>query len=167
MATLIRTKATDMHTPYEDQLAGMLAQFDINPTDQLEWEGPFCDGTTKADDRSEKIDGSVPPPPMPYLDRRTNATASAPILLQGILSRARSSSPNRDICGAPRAVGRRDVLQSRVMTQSMPNLHNSRSTHNRGIGCTLLSNTAECGGGRAKEVLRARIDEFDSLLEDL
>jgi hypothetical protein len=168
-STLIRTKATTMHTPYEDQLAGMLTQLDVKPTDQLEWEGQLCYGTTEADDSSEKYAGPVLPPPKPYFDRRTNATASAPMLMQGVLSRARSSSPNRDTCGASRAVDRRDVLQSRVMTQSMPNLHNnSRSMYNRGIGCTVLSNTAECGGGRTKkQVLRTRIDEFDSLLEDL
>ena len=150
--------------PFEDQLVGMLTQLHV-PTDELEWEGPCSDITTE-DDKCEINEESDLPPPIPFFDRRTNATASAPVLLQGLLSRARSSSPNRGACGAPTRRGR-DVFQTKAMTMSMPNLHNSRSTYNRGIGYSVLSNLAECGGNAGKQVLRSRIEEFDTLLEDL
>jgi hypothetical protein len=166
-SALGKGKATKIQVQYEDRLAGMHAQLDVKSTHQLEWEEPSCDGTTEADDPNENGYESILPPPMPYFDRRTNATASAPMLMQSILSLARSVSPDKGAGVAPRAIGGRDIFHARAMTKSMPNLHNSRSTHNRGIGCTVLSNTAECGGTRAKQVLRARIDEFDALLDDL
>ncbi len=53
------------------------------------------------------------------------------------------------------------------MAMSMPNLHSSRSTHNRGIGYSVLSSVAESGGKQGKRDLRARIEDFESLLEDL
>ena len=151
--------------PFEHQLVGMLAQLDVKPVDELELEleGP-CDSTTTVDyDSGDNCESDLPPP-MPYFDRRTNATASAPVLLQGVLSRARSSSPNKSTCGVSR---RRDVMQTRAMTMSMPNLHSSRSTYNRGIGYSVLSNNTECGGNAGKNVMRSRIEEFESLLEDL
>ena len=149
----------------ENQLVSMIAQLDVKTADILELEGLYSESTTEAYDSSDNSEESILPPPMPFFDRRTNATASAPTLMQGVLSRARSSSPNReDACGAPRG---QEVLQARTMTKSMPNLHSSRSTYNRGIGCSVLANTAECGGNRGKQLLRSRIEEFDALLEDL
>jgi hypothetical protein len=167
VTALHTSNTTKIQLSYEDQLAGMLAQLDVKSTQELAWEGQLCDGTTEVYDQNENGYESILPPPIPYFDRRNNATASAPMLMQGILSRARSASPDKGAGVAPRAVGGRDVFHARAMTKSMPNLHNSRSTHNRRIGSTVLSNTAECGGTRAKQVLRARIDEFDALLEDL
>ena len=143
--------------PLENSLVGMLALLDLNPTDGL--EGP----SSNIEDTDSGEESNLPPP-MPLFDRRTNATASAPMLLHGVLSRARSSSPNRGACGAPRG---RDVLQTRAMAVSMPNLHSSRSTYNRGIGYSVLANAAECGGKQGKQALRSRIEEFETLLGDL
>uniref|UniRef100_A0A7S0QZY8 Uncharacterized protein n=1 Tax=Cryptomonas curvata TaxID=233186 RepID=A0A7S0QZY8_9CRYP len=153
------TKQSGM--PCEDQLVGILAQLDVKPTDELEM---YCDGTAEVYDSGDNSEESNLPSPLPFFDRRINATASAPVVLQGVLSRARSSSPNRGACGAPRG---RDIFQARTMTVSMPNLHSSRSTHNRGIGYSYLDNAADCGGNQGKHDLRSRIEEFDTLLEDL
>ena len=146
--------------PLEDQLVDLLAQLDVNPTYEVELEEPSCDGHD-SDDNGEE---SHLPPPMSFFDRRTNATASAPVLMQGVLSRVRSSSPNRGASGAPRG---RDVFQARAMAMSMPSLHSSRSTYNRGIGYSVLSKAGECGGNQGKQSLRSRIEEFETLLEDL
>jgi hypothetical protein len=159
-------KSSASGLPFQDQLVGMLAQLDAKPTEVLELEGAYSDCTTEVCDNSHDIsEESNLPPPLPFYDRRTNSTSSAaPVLMQGIMSRARSSSPNR---GAPRGAPRgRDIFQSRAMTMSMPNVHSNRSTYNRGIGFSDLDNVAEWGG-QGKQALSSRIDEFDSLLEDL
>ncbi len=141
----------------EYRLFGMLAQLDQKPMEEMEMEDPSCDGTTEAYDIGEE---SNLPPPLPYFDRRTHATSSAPMIMQTAISRVSSSPSNEGKRG-------RDILQSRAMAMSMPNLHSRRSTYNRGIGYSVLSNAAECGDKQGKRDLRARIEEFESLLEDL
>jgi hypothetical protein len=142
----------------EDHLIGVFAQLNIKkPNGELEIDEPSCDSTTETHESEE----SNLPPPLPYFDRRTHAAASAPMIMQGALSRASSSSPTR---GASR---RRDVFQAKAMAMSMPNLHSSRSTHNRGIGYSVLSSVAECGRKPGTRDLCARIEEFESLLQDL
>ncbi len=156
-APLQAGKLSAMKLPFENKLVGMLADLDVKPADEQE---PDSNEVVECDGNSEE---SILPPPMPFFDRRTHATASAPMLLQGVLSRARSSSPNR---GAG-ASGGRGILQARAMTMSMPNLHSNRSTYNRCIGYSVLANDSECGGNRGKQALRSQIDEFETLLEDL
>ena len=146
---------------FENQLVGVLAHLDLKPTEDLEF---YCDDTAEVYDNGENSEESNLPPPLPFFDRRTNAAVSAPVVLMGVLSRARSSSPNRGAYGAPRG---RDIFQNKAMTMSMPNLHSSRSTHNRSIGYSNLDNAAACGGNQGKQDLRSRIEEFDTLLEDL
>ena len=163
-AYLQASKPSAVLLPLENNLFGMLALLDVNATNELELEDPCSDSFTEVFDSGDTSEESDLPPPMPFFDRQTNATASAPMLLQGVLSRARSSSPSRGACGAPRG---RDVLQKRAMAVSMPNLHSSRSTYNRGIGYSVLTNVTECGGKQGKQALRSRIEEFESLLEDL
>ncbi len=145
---------------YDNQMFHLL---DVTPPEEMEVEGPYCNSNAETDNSDENGEETFLPPPMPYFDRRTNATASAPMLMQDTLSRARSSySPESDT--TPRG---REILQARTMTKSMPNMHTSRSAHNRGIGYSVLSKTAECGGNRGNQVLRSRIEEFDALLENL
>ncbi len=146
--------------PFENKLVGMRAQLDVKLADAQALDGPYTDSTEVCDSCYTNEESNLPPP-MPFFDRRTNATASAPMLLQGVLSRARSSSPSRG------ALGGRDLLQSRAMTLSMPNLHGSRSTYNRGIGYSVLANDTECALYQGKQSLRSRIEEFETLLEDL
>jgi hypothetical protein len=154
--------------PIEETLVGMIAQFDVTPTDVL--ESPYSDCTTEVYDSGDSEESNLPPA-MPFFDRRTNTTASAPMLLQRVLSRARSSSPSRGNCqcGDPNELSNkgRDILQTRAMTMSMPSLHTSRSAHNRSIGYSFLFNVAEFGGDQGMQALRSRIDEFDTLLGDL
>ena len=164
-ATLQTPQTSTSDMPLEDRLVGMIEKLGVKMPGELDLEGPCSECTTEFNDNSDNVEESDLPPPIPFFDRRSNATASAPMLMQGILSRARSNSPNRGAYGdRPRG---RDVLQARAMTMSMPNLHSSRSTHNRGIGYSVLSNAGESGGLKGKQSLSARIEEFDSLLEDL
>ncbi len=158
------TIASALGPPIEDKLVSTFTQLDVKLTDESDLEAPYSDSTTEIYDGGDNGEESNLPPPMPFFDRRTNATASAPMLLQGVLSRARSSSPNRGTCGVLRG---RDLFKTKAMTMSMPNLHSNRSMYNRGIGHSALDSVAECGGNQGKQVLRSRIEEFDTLLEDL
>jgi hypothetical protein len=151
--------------PLEDQMVVMIEKLGVKMPSELDLEGPCSECTTEFNDSGDNFEESDLPPPVPFFDRRANATASAPMLMQGVLSRARSNSPKRGaLADRPRG---RDFLQAKAMTVSMPNLHSSRSTHNRGIGYSVLSNKGESGVLGGKQSLTARIEEFDTLLEDL
>ncbi len=123
-------------TLIEHPLLGMLPNYHTQPMDDLEIEDPSCDSTEYHDSEDE----SNLPPPLPFFDRRVRATASAPKIMQKMLSRAILSSPTR---GGTKG---RDILQARPMATSMLNLYSSRSTHNRGIGYSVLTSVMECGG---------------------
>ncbi len=147
-AALQASKLSAIELPFQDKAVGMLAHLDVKPTDELELQGPCSDSNEFYDNGDTRQDSSLRPP-KPFL------------LLQGVLSRATSSSPNRGACGG------RGVLRAMTMTMTMPNLHSSRSTYNRGIGFYVLADDAECGVNRGKQALRSRIEEFETLLEDL
>jgi hypothetical protein len=80
------------------------------------------------------------------------------------LQRSSSLSPSRRDLGFPRG---REMSQARSMAQSMPNLHTNRSMHNRSVGYSLLSHASECGDRREAKGSRARVQDFDALLEGL
>ncbi len=126
-------------------------------------EYPFSD-SNEASVSSDSAEELRLPPPLPCFDRRIHASASAPSLMQGVLSRARSSSPSRHDPKEPRG---RELCQARAMAQSMPNLFASRSRHNRGIGYSVLSNSSESGDKRGAQASRARVQDFEALLEGL
>ena len=58
-------------------------------------------------------------------------------------------------------------LNTRAMTQSLPNIHSSRSVHNRILGHVLLAKPSESGNAAKSQSRRARVEEFDMLLQDL
>ena len=107
-------------------------------------------------DKTSWSEESRLPAPQPFYERRAS-DPRATAFTQGVFARARSSSPNR------RAPGR-EFLN---MTRSMPNLHVSRSLHNRGIGLSVLSNSSECGDAKGTKLLSARVKEFEALLEGI
>ncbi len=142
--------------PFDDKLADMLdrlpscvqcsGDFDLQESTQESFYGS---------------DESNSPPPMPYyFERRTSAPRAQP-LSSGFLLRARSSSPNRCASG----ISGREYLQSKAM--SMPNLLSSRSTHNRGIGLSVLTEASECGQTQGTKLRCSRMEEFEALLEGM
>jgi hypothetical protein len=98
------------------------------------------------------------PPPQPFFDRRSSL--SSVLHLDGVLSRGRSHSPDQA------ASGRREVLRSVNMTQSMPSQLSSRTLHNRCVGFS-LSSSMECRGVQGKNLRQARVQEFEQLLDEL
>jgi hypothetical protein len=141
----------------------MLRQFDMQPTDALESDTSSCNNSTEYYNDDE----SILPPPMPFSNFRARATGSAPRLMQDFLSRARSLSPTRGARPLGPGANGRAVFQSITMTKSMPDLHSSRSTHNRSIGHSVLSSVAECGCRLGTHALRSRNEEFETLLDGL
>ena len=146
----------------DDQLADMvscLASLDLQPT-ELVFEDPCSESSIGGCQNEE----SKLPPPRPYFDRHARTPPPAPKLMQDIFSRVKSDvTPITHRCGASTEF----VLQHKGMTQSMPNLHSSRSMYNRGLGYSVLSSATECGGKPGKHAMRARVEEFEALLEDL
>jgi hypothetical protein len=134
------------------------------PTLNHELGYPCCDTIKETLDSFDNSEESRLPPPMPYFDRRTHAAASAPTLMQTVLSRARSSSPRRGASDTPKG---EEMRQARAMTQSMPNLYSSRSMHNRGLGYSVLSKVSECGVKQGEKASLVRVQEFETLLEGL
>ncbi len=157
------SKITRRAVLIDDQLADMIsrwASLDLQPTEEFEFEDPCSDRSSDGCDRNEE---SKLPPPRPYFERHMRAPASTPMPMQGVFLRVKSD-PITQMCGAPTSSM---LMQSRGMTQSMPNLHSSRSLYNRGIGYSVLSSATERGGQPEKHALRARVEEFDALLEAL
>ena len=115
----------------------------------LELQGPNQDSSEKS---------SLPPPMLFFKFECRSKALPAPYIMQEVLTRARSNSPNR--C----ASGRHFLLN---VTKSMPNLHSNRSMHNRGIGLSVLTDSSECGCEQGKRILSSRVQEFDELLEGI
>lgn len=138
----------------------------LTPTkeDELELEIP-CKSSTENLGSSDSSEESRLPPPLPCFDRRAHAPVSAPSIMQGILARARSSSPSSR-AEFPRG---RELGESTAMTQSMPNLGSTRrSIHNRGIGYSVLSSLTERGDTQeSPEARKANVSEFEGLLKGL
>ncbi len=136
------------------------ALLDLQPAEEFDPEDPF-----KFDDSCDLNEEPKLPLPMPYFDRRARAPAPAPMIMNDVFSRVKSD-PTTQVGGAPTG---NDLLQRRGMTQSMPNLHSSRSLYNRGIGHSVLSSATEfaSGGKLGKLTMRALVQEFEALLEDL
>jgi hypothetical protein len=148
--------------PVKEQFANFIScwvSLDLQQTEEIGIEDPFPDSSSAAE--CNQNEESKMPPPVPCFDRHARAQRPAPMLMQGNLSRVKSAS---HLCGAPASI---TLLQRKGMTQSMPNLHSSRSMYNRGIGYSMLSSATECGGQSGKHAMRARVEEFDALLEDL
>ena len=148
----------------EDQLNGTILQLISKLNQELESGYPCSDSANDAFDNIDITDESRLPPPMPYFDRRIYAASPAPSLIHGVLSRARSSSPCRRSPHEPRG---RVLCHGGAMAQSMPNLHSSRSMYNRCIGYSMLSSASELGDKQGEQANRARVAEFDALLEGL
>ena len=106
--------------------------------------------TQEEDEESEEEESHLPPP-KPYYDRRAYAQTST---LQGFLVRVHSS-------GNLKGMGR-SFLVSKPMTQSMPNLQNTRSHHNRLIGRSLRASNPVSD---PIERWQSRSSAFEGLLE--
>ena len=61
----------------------------------------------------------------------------------------------------------KELLRTSGMAQSLPNMHSSRSIHNRVVGFALLSKPSESGNDDKVRTLHTRIQEFDLILEEL
>ncbi len=148
------SKTPRLAVHHEDQLAYMMSRWtslDLQLTEEFNFKDPCYDQDCNRNEESKL------PPPMPYFDRQTHAPAPAPLLARGIFSRVKSDSG-----GAPNG---NELLQG--MAQSMQNLYTSRSIYNRSIGQSELSSDTECGGQQGTHAMRARVREFDTLLEGL
>jgi hypothetical protein len=160
----VPSKANQLAVPVDDQLSEMLscwALLDLEPTDEFQFEDP-CAESSPADECERNEESSLPPP-LPYFDRRERAPHPAPMIMQGVFSRIKSS-PISQLCGPTTS---NKLMQRKGMTQSMPNLYSSRSMYNRGIGYSVLSSFTECEGQPGKHAVRARLTEFEALLEGL
>ena len=105
-----------------------------------------------------ECENSNMPPPKTYVARSMHVKPSN---LLTNLSRSQSTSPpSRGHLG-------REFLVSRKISQSMPNLHTSRSIHNRHMGYELVPEPSERSRADCKAVLQSRIEEFDNLLDEL
>ncbi len=156
------TKSTRLEASIHNQLADVIscwASLDLEVTEEFEFEDPCSDSSS--DDCGRNVESRLPPP-MPYFDRHARTPAPPLLLNQGVFSRVNSSPTTMFV-----AVAGNDLLQKKGMTQSMPNLHSSRSLYNRGIGYTVLSSATECGHEQGKHAMHARVREFEALLEDL
>jgi hypothetical protein len=159
----VTSKPTRLAIPIHTQFADMISSWtslDLEEKEEFEFEDPCSDTSSNCSGRNVE---SKLPPPMPCFDRHTRKSAPSPSLIQGVISRA-SSSPITQKCGIPTG---NELFQTRGMTQSMPNLHSSRSLYNRGIGYSLLSSASECGEKEGRRARRARVQEFEALLGDL
>ncbi len=133
------------------------------PTGELALEYQGCTSNKTFGNSNNAVESRLPPQ-MPCFDRRVHAAAFAPSLIKGKLSRARSSSPSGRASEVPRE---QELRHARAMAQSMPNLHTNRSVYNRGIGFSVLSTASECGDKQGYQTSRARVQEFEALLEGL
>ncbi len=101
-------------------------------------------------------------PPALYFDRRVRTAVPLPSLMPCVSISSASSSG----VTSPDLI-RNQILRSRGMSKSMPNLHSSRAVHNCELGRAVLSNGSECGTAQDKHKSHARIQEFENLLKDL
>ncbi len=95
------------------------------------------------------------PPPLPYYDRPPSAPTSF-LNIKGVMPRGRSHSPERT-----EGQYGRELLRAGIMTKSMPNLHSSRSLHNRSVGIS-LSKSSESRSGKRNFL---HVQEFEQLLD--
>jgi hypothetical protein len=99
------------------------------------------------------------PPPKPCFVKNAQPQSSPGLLTN--LVRSQSLSPRS------RGQTARSFVVSRNMSQSMPNLQSTRSTHNRSMGLTSLLEPSKLVVSEQKAKLQSRMEEFESLLEDL
>ncbi len=151
------------NTAIEPPIDHSLQRFTLTPTKELEVEYAFCDSNETLG-RSALASEARLRSPVPYVSRQAHFAASAPLLVQCILPRARSSSPRSRAPDAPRG---RELRNARVMAQSMPNLFSSRSMHNRSVGYCMLSLASESGDAKGAKESRERVKDFEALLEGL
>ena len=89
-------------------------------------------------------------------------SAPARLIIDGPLPRRHSITEETEKNSSNRTAWKASAL----MTQSMPNLNESRSLHNRGIGMMVLSSPSETGNRRVQERTQ-RSQELETLLEGL
>jgi hypothetical protein len=163
------SKSIPPAAPIQDQLANVIScwdSLDLEVTEEFMFED-LCSHNS-SDICGRNVESKLPPP-MPFFDRRAHTPAHAytpahaPLLMQSVFSRV-SSSPTMHVCGSPTG---NELLQTKGMSQSMSNLHSSRSLYNRGIGYSVLSCATECGDKQGRNSMHARVQEFEALLENL
>ena len=122
---------------------------------ELELEQSCCNLVTESDDVAELdvSDDEHEELPPPRIFSKSHGHSQA---LEECLTRSSS-------CQTLSTRGM-ELLSSKHMTRSMPNLHNSRSHYNRKIGSTLKRDTSMHG---AQHAVQNRIVEFDALLESI
>ena len=122
---------------------------------ELEFEESCCNLETESDYGTELeiSDDEHEELPPPRIFSKSNGHSQT---LQECLTRSSS-------CQSSASRGK-ELLNSKHMTRSMPNLQSNRSHYNRKVGSTLSCNTSMHGAQRA--VLN-RIVEFDVLLESI
>ena len=131
---------------------------------QMRCEDPWHDDATNKDLMSEEQMDHHMPPPKPYFIQSTSLADSITLLRgsQRILLGRQLSS---ELCKQEQP--EKNVLNARVSTQSLQNVHSSRSVHNRILGHVLLAKPSESGNSAKSQLRRARIEELDILLRDL
>ena len=147
-------KPSDPVLPIDSKIQGVIEQLTLLDvcSQEFGFEPSDCNVEAETEEFSDDDEGDdVLPPPKPYYDRK-----SALLPSQGLLPRSSSSQSLRNKA--------REFLQSKCMTQSMPNLQSSRSQHNRVIGNSLESRSSSSPCARSGS---NRIAEFDVLMEDL
>uniref|UniRef100_A0A7S0M1T7 Uncharacterized protein n=1 Tax=Cryptomonas curvata TaxID=233186 RepID=A0A7S0M1T7_9CRYP len=152
------TSKTKRKVPIKDQLAHILscwASLDLQPTEDFEFTDPLPDRSSGFDRNGDLQ--------MTCIDRCTSAPAPASVILRGAFSRAKSS-PIILMCGAPTE---NEIIPQQKMTSRTQNLHCIRSSYNRSIGYSVLSSSLESGGMQGMHAMRARVQEFEDLLEGL
>ena len=135
-----------------DRLASLDSSFQVFGVETSDYNVDMIQVSDGFDcvDKENRLD--MLPSPMPYYDRNAARQPS-----QG--SPTRSSSP-----ASVRFNNARDCLNSKGMTQSMPNFESGRLHYNRRIGCSLALIAAQ---SRSRDTAHNRAAEFDVLLADL
>jgi hypothetical protein len=101
------------------------------------------------------------PLPKPFYER-SNKAASHTFYIQGTIERVRSEPPR-----SLKSDFRREQLNGDNMTNSMPNLHCSRASHNRSIGLECLDSRGDSNLTSARARTASRVAEFSLILDDL
>ena len=142
--------------PFKDQFAHIIscwASLDLQPTDDFELADLFPDRSSGLD-RNGNLQLCI--------DRCTSAPAPASRLIRGAFSMA-ETSPITHMCGGQET----EIIAEKKTTRTTQKLHSCRSRYNRSIGYSMLSSASECGGMQGMHAMRARVQEFEDLLEGL
>jgi hypothetical protein len=144
------TSPDSIELPLADMLGSMLSlDMQLSQT-----RGNEDDESALVETCEDSADEPGQPPPL-YYDRPPSAPTSL-LKIKGVMPRGRSHSPEKT-----EGQYGRELLRAGIMTKSMPNLHSSRSLHNRSVGIS-LSKSSESKSGKRNFL---HVQEFEQLLD--